>query len=618
MAASKKEVLMGAITQMVGTVGYDAVIVCTSNPAQEAYWQKRLSATRGQAAREGALILAVHEDWLGDGAGNGLGTLYAYTKARDKAKAEFSIDLDERIRSGWAVGMFHTAGKGTRLAPLPGSENNNKPGVKLPTVVTVDGEDKELTILEAVIRQTNSYAPVRMGRCSVFWGDQVFIPSAGTPASGSHPADILACLGDMPTKEEWVAKGLDKYGLIAVNEQGNAAQVEKVSFDTATELLSGFGSIKRVGPSLGSFSMSAALLFAMLEEFKAEVGAKLAKLDSDPHFWMPFTLPEAAYTSVMKTKGVSEEESKAHYTRMAAFKGKFCKDNKCEAILGCVDAGTECYWWDYGQLKLFQKNTLLVTKDSDEAEALRVFLGTSDRRQGTTGQADMDATSVVLSSRILAGTVRSSVCTNVNCNEANIDGTVLMNVTAKKISGKGCILYNVVDDSNEGLALPDGTVRADVYMPGAAKIVVMSTMDTDGGKAWKVVLEGNDKSFEEVSSHPSPPHAGSNGWPRASWACRRLAPTDVGLVQVYKANASLDISECQKVCCRGRTLRRRGGLGCVSGLRRAHVAGAGHGQEQGPREPQGLISPPPLSLRLWLFLARRSLRFCHKRLLSCK
>merc|ERR1712216_471211 len=146
-------------------------------------------------------------------------------------------------------------------------------------------------------------------------------------------------------------------------------------------------------------------------------------------------------------------------------------------------------------------------------EALRVFLGTSDRRQGTTGEADMDAGSVVLSSRIQGGTVRSSVCTNVNCNEANIDNTVLMNVTAKKIKATNCILYNVVDDSAEGLSLPDGTVRADVFMPGAAKLVVVSTMDTDGGKAWKLVLQGNDKSFEEV----------------------------------YKANGSLDIIECQKV-----------------------------------------------------------------------
>ena len=359
---STKDVLLTAISQMVGTVGYDAVIVCTSNPAQEAYWQKRLEATRGKAAKEGALILAVHEDWLGDGAGNGLGTLYAYTKARAKAHSDFSIDLDERIRGGWAVGMFHTAGKGTRLAPLPGSENNNKPGVKLPAMVTVDGEDKELTILEAVIRQTNSYAPVRAGRCSVFWGDQVFVPSAGTPASGRHHADILACLGDMPTREEWAEKGLDKYGLIAVNEGGNAAQVEKVSYDTATELLASFGSIARVGPSLGSFSVSAALLFALLEEFKAEVAAKLSKLDSDPHFWMPFTLPETAYIKVMSQKGVGEADSTAHYKRMLEFKAKFNAAHKCEAMLGCIDVGklAECYWWDYGLLKLFQVLGLLA------------------------------------------------------------------------------------------------------------------------------------------------------------------------------------------------------------------------------------------------------------------
>lgn len=54
--ASTTEALMAAISQMVGTVGYDAVIVCTSNPAQEAYWQRRLEATRGQACpRSGAL-----------------------------------------------------------------------------------------------------------------------------------------------------------------------------------------------------------------------------------------------------------------------------------------------------------------------------------------------------------------------------------------------------------------------------------------------------------------------------------------------------------------------------------------------------------------------------------
>ena len=36
--------------------------------------------------------------------------------------------------------LYHTAGKGTRLAPLPGAENNNKPGVKLPCIAPL-GDD---------------------------------------------------------------------------------------------------------------------------------------------------------------------------------------------------------------------------------------------------------------------------------------------------------------------------------------------------------------------------------------------------------------------------------------------------------------------------------------------
>ena len=240
--------MAATVKEMDGSLGFDVVVVCTSNAAQEQYWQERLEATRGQAAKKDAVIVAVHEDWAADGAGNGLGTLYAYTKARAKASASGS-DLDAILAGGGTVGIYHTAGKGTRLAPLPGAENNNKPGVKLPSLVTIaPGVTAELTILEAVVRQTGCYAPRRAGRCSVFWGDQIFVPSAGHGDSGAHHADILAQMGPMPDESEWVEKGLDKYGLITVNASGEAAQVEKVSFDTAQKLLRSFGVVTRVGP----------------------------------------------------------------------------------------------------------------------------------------------------------------------------------------------------------------------------------------------------------------------------------------------------------------------------------------------------------------------------------
>ena len=91
-----------------------------------------------------------------------------------------------------------------------------------------------LTVLEAVVRQTGIYGPSRKGRLSVFWGDQVFLPSVEkfeyTP---THHIDILCTLlGDSaPTEEEWTSQGLDKYGVIAVLNKSDgkeeAAQVER-------------------------------------------------------------------------------------------------------------------------------------------------------------------------------------------------------------------------------------------------------------------------------------------------------------------------------------------------------------------------------------------------------
>mmetsp|Transcript_28749 Transcript_28749/g.62977 ORF Transcript_28749/g.62977 Transcript_28749/m.62977 type:complete len:534 (-) Transcript_28749:321-1922(-) len=492
--------LLKEIEAMDGSVGYDAVIVCCSTLQQENFWQSRLEDTAGQAARKGAVILAVHEDWAPDGAGNGLGTLYAYTKARAKAEMQ-GIDLDTKMKEGWSVAMFHTAGKGTRLAPLPGSENNNKPGVKLPSVVTVGGKAEQLTILESVIRQTNSYAPCRKGRCSVFWGDQIFVPSAGTPESGSGHADILACLGPMPSVDEWSAKGLEKYGLIAVNDKGEATQVEKVTFDQATSLLRSFGAVANVGPSLGSFSVSAALMFGLLEEFEAELKGKTAKFDSDPDFWMPLTLSKESYVSVMGTKDVAADTAELHFERMQAFKAKFMAANPGPKMFTAIDVGTleDCYWWDYGQLKLYVKNNMLAAAGTEEAKALHKFMKITDRvMDSQVGKATVDGKSIVLSSHMGAGKVTNSVCASVAVADLDVEDCLLVNVKAKKVKGKGLVLYNVVDDSEEGIVLEDGDVRVNVFMPGKEKIVMKSNVSIDGGKVFKTKMDINPYSYNEV------------------------------------------------------------------------------------------------------------------------
>ena len=135
----KQEALDAALSVMTDAANpalYDVTIVCTTDDHQAAYWTKRLSEgvchspSSADDSSPFPLVLAVSEDWSAGGAGNGLGTLYAYTKAAKVAQDRHGVDLDAQLREGKiSAALYHTAGKGTRLAPLPASENNNKPGV---------------------------------------------------------------------------------------------------------------------------------------------------------------------------------------------------------------------------------------------------------------------------------------------------------------------------------------------------------------------------------------------------------------------------------------------------------------------------------------------------------
>lgn len=128
--------LEGAVAAINAPSGnlYDVTIICTTDDHQAEYWMAKLSegvckkpADSGDA--KFPMVLAVSEDWSDGGAGNGLGTLYAFTKASKLAAEKHDVDLAALLEAKKiSAALFHTAGKGTRLAPLPASESNNKPG----------------------------------------------------------------------------------------------------------------------------------------------------------------------------------------------------------------------------------------------------------------------------------------------------------------------------------------------------------------------------------------------------------------------------------------------------------------------------------------------------------
>ena len=111
---------------------FDVTIICTTDDHQASFWMSKLKQNSSSGDLF-PLVVAVSEDWnASGGAGNGLGTLYAWKKACAYAKENLAgnPDLEDLLAKGSiSASLYHTAGKGTRMAPLPASENNNKPGV---------------------------------------------------------------------------------------------------------------------------------------------------------------------------------------------------------------------------------------------------------------------------------------------------------------------------------------------------------------------------------------------------------------------------------------------------------------------------------------------------------
>jgi hypothetical protein len=374
----------------------------------------------------------------------------------------------------------------------------------LPFVKPISGDP--LTVLEAVVQQTGIYAPSRKGRLSVFWGDQVFLPSVDFTYTPTHHVDIMCTLlGDTaPTAEEWAAQGLDKYGVIAVMTHGEAAQVDKVDHATATKMLERLGTIQKVGPSLGSFSVSASILQAMVTEFGSELEDKQVKMDTDPHFWMPLTLSADDYVYLMSQKGIDEAESQGHYERMKEFSAKFEKGPSL-GLFGAVDVGKTACWWDYGQLPLYSKNSLLLLEDSNEADLLRKFLSITDKPHTGIAAAAAGASnnnvelknSYAFASKIQSGTVQDSIVCRVTTRELEANGAIIVNCVAPKIvAAKGAILYNLI--SEQEIVAKEGQVMVEVTNESGGSFVLNSRIDIDGGKAWKTTVEGNELSFEQV------------------------------------------------------------------------------------------------------------------------
>lgn len=481
-------------TPPLNSTGMDIIIICSSNKATTTFWEKRMKQTRQYLLSPEALVICVEEDWSGEGAGNGLGTLYAYQKAMLKAKKLFDIDILQKQSEGAAIAMYHTAGFGKRLAPLTISENGIKSAVKLPGLVyPMAAESNDIpplmTLLEATIKQSQIYGASRKGRLSVFWSDQVFIPSNTCLYNPDSHIDILVKKIPFPNQASWENQHLENYGLVAWDEKGSAKLFDKCSFTVFKDILADRKIMTKKGLaiSMGTFSLSTPILIALLKEFELELAEKTALLDSDPYFWMPMSLDFETYSFAMKARKVAPEIIEKHFNRMQNLKLQFSEQYPEQTLFAAVDIGSESYWWDYGTVDSYYRNNIVMTQNEEESVLMRKFYNINVPCDGT----------ILIGSKNLKGQLINSIVIDVEAEDINLKDSIMIRCSVKSFEAEKVLAYYVRE--NESTTLGPENVRADAFIQNSSQhLKFIAPISSDGKFNWKIKLPYNTHSWEEA------------------------------------------------------------------------------------------------------------------------
>lgn len=488
-----------------GGIGPDVVIIVNSSDEQALFWQKRLTSrdeihSQGEVVKKDALILSVSEsNWRG-GAGNGLGTLNGFIQAARKACELEIIECPENPSieelkdaflaycKGKSIFMVHTAGKGTRIAPLPGSECNSKSNIKLPGIVTVGGVKEPMTILEAVLIVTNIYAPTRNGRLSVFWGDQIIINENSIDFNSPHHVEIF---GELMSLTE----DIKSYGVLIPSGEGDARVREKFLKEEILELLP--EGLDKVYRSVGSFTISLPLLGEFIKLEEDALASESGSLNTDPDWWQPLTSSKDEYVNIMAKKGIEPQEAARRWDAVTVMWDCFTKKNPGRKI-GFTDIGANSLWWDYGQNAYYLRNIQLLTENSTEGEAARIFFGVEGERvKDSRVEASYD-NCIILESGIKRGTLKNCVIVNSYLEEVYAEDAVIIGSTVLKLNATGALCYNVVE---EEARLTEGEVLVNIFHPEKGRIPMKTHVSRDGRSDWEagVKVGKNAYTYPEIA-----------------------------------------------------------------------------------------------------------------------
>ena len=478
--------------------GFDVLVVATNHASQERAVKQQLEALRGTCIHKDAMIIFVSEDWP-RGAGTALGPILAYTKAYQIAKNERSIDLLDKLISGASMAIYYLAGENKKLAPLTLAESNNRSDIKLPGFINSQEQSPQLTLLQALVKQTSLYAKNLKGRMNVFSGDQIFLPFGSQNFKPKHNVEFFGVCIPFPSEDEWKQQNLENRAIIVKNSAGKSIALEKINYPMLQELIKA----RKVDPAMGlaisfdAVSLSGDFFGSLITEFNYELQHKEGKLNAFEHLWMPLTLDQEDYIALMQKNGCIPPVAKGHYMRRQSFINSYGPSQKISHLIGIIDLGPENAVYDIGTLKSYFETHLQLTSDSDEGKLLRQFYSISDSSHSNP-DLNSDKESILVNCKIKSGNIKNSVLFNVEADHLEISNSLIINSNLKQLKADHCVIYNTY--STEDLILQPNTVRADFDLLGEKQYLPLYTqLDRNGEADWNQSIAPNHASYAEIA-----------------------------------------------------------------------------------------------------------------------
>jgi hypothetical protein len=493
------------------------VIGCVSgSESARKFWQRILDRARVDLKAQAASSL--HEDLPTNQA---FGTLLLWQRLKPQLEGD---------RGALVAFVF---GEGTRSSPLTETDSAQKPAIATPVRVASDAGSRFLSMVELALRH---FVPVQQHlRRSGFnglvikWGDEVQIPSVDL--SGRDPrfqdADVVRFVSaramneDDAANKDWV--GLDEEGMVtAFIPRRKLSEMEK---------LADRGLIRRKagrlhgGVNLGSIAVSAALLDALLDEFRSEVNDPAAdrsrRPDLDPQFFTALTvaaIEDPARRAEEWARAL--EESKAIRKMEADMPGILDRlrrtVERLEESQGrrmrmvAMDCG-EPYWGDIGQHPKMYEFYMALREEGPAGEISRALAGLDgapadergNRMAGDcrVGSAVKVERSVLIDATLSGkGSVKDSVLIGTRAANIRAEGafdvlSTVRDLTLKPRAGT----YKVV--SRDPVRAAAGERLTTLFLPGRSPCLFKVGEETplqDKAATYDVPILGNPMSFREA------------------------------------------------------------------------------------------------------------------------